>query len=415
MVWKKPCSSDRLYKITIPFRRALVRAWHQANIALERHFEPQTENSRGVYDRRFPTMMFTARSISAILAFSVFIYSLSLATYSTRPLLLKGMNQPSTRAGSIPPDNPQIELNGILVNSSDGTTMVFQRTPNMSVGTIIFLHGCKHSATDFFPKGEGCIACIGLPEETRLVRHALGRNFSVLAVSSTDRAQKCWRTNASAPEGDDYERVATALKTAETNNAYDRNRPIFAVGVSSGGLFATSLHPRFSLAAVNSIVSASAISVRPPPHPPHVFTHMHVRDIRTAQRINHNVEFLRENDIPVKIYPVSPQPITADYLRAAFPSWDDDLIDEVRLALKEGEFIEATGHLSFDPRASQWRTAVHRLASRMNDSLVADQSPLSEELNRAWGAHEITSDHFSEVLDFFIECAMSPTKVKTLL
>lgn len=35
-----------------------------------------------------------------------------------------------------------------------------------------------------------------------------------------------------------------------------------------------------------------------------------------------------------------------------------------------------------------------------NDSLVADESPLSELLNVAWASHEITSQYGGHILDF---------------
>lgn len=380
-----------------------MRAWHHASLALERHFEPNSENHRGVYDRRFPTIMFTARSISALLAFTAFVYSLSFSTLYTTTDSLAGPYGSTVRARAALAKKLSIQLDGTFVNASDGTQVVFQRAVGVPMGTILFFHGCSHSATDFFPAGPKCSKCIGLPEELHLIRLSLGNNFSVIAVSSTDRTHKCWRTNASSPSGNDYDRVATALKVATEHGVYNARHPLYAVGASSGGRFATSLHPRFPIVAANAIVSASVASVRPPPHPPLAFTHMHERDQRTAQNVDQDVEILQSHGTPVTTFTVAPRPVSVDFLRTAFPSWDNELVVAVQTALKEAGFLEATGHLIVDPRATQWRSAVRHLARRMNDSLIRDRSPLSEELNRAWGTHEMTADYFSNVLDFFSE------------
>lgn len=55
-------------------------------------------------------------------------------------------------------------------------------------GILLLAHGCSHSATDFF---SSCSKCLGLPEEMRIVKAALARNYVALALSSSDRYSKC--------------------------------------------------------------------------------------------------------------------------------------------------------------------------------------------------------------------------------
>ena len=54
-------------------------------------------------------------------------------------------------------------------------------------GLLILLHGCSHSATDFWPAGEHCEDCIGLPVEKTIVAKTLSEGLAVVAMSSSNR------------------------------------------------------------------------------------------------------------------------------------------------------------------------------------------------------------------------------------
>ena len=58
--------------------------------------------------------------------------------------------------------------------------------------------------------------------------------------------------------------------------------------------------------------------------------------------------------------------------------------------------------LRADPRASRWRDCLAPLggAALGADSLVADDSPISELLNVAFAAHELTAEHADDVMRF---------------
>eukprot|EP01033_Poteriospumella_lacustris_P009021 gene9021-6478_t len=58
-----------------------------------------------------------------------------------------------------------------------------------------------------------------------------------------------------------------------------------------------------------------------------------------------------------------------------------------------------------DPRGSNWREIVKAAVPNLEerDSLVVDQSPISELLNYAWDMHEITDDYLPEIFAWFKE------------
>lgn len=363
--------------------------------------------------------MFYARIVSGLLALLAFVFGLSAVT--VHHAAYDDVN-PSPLNSSAPPASSQtlyytyhnddatplpVALHGVRVVASDRTELVLQRPAGNLLGTVIFFHGCSHSATDFFPAGDLCPQCIGLPEETRMVRIALERGYGVVAVSSTNRERKCWGTHPEAKEGPDYDRVSTALREAQARNAYSPRVPLFAIGISSGGLFATSLPLRFQVAGVNSMISSAVClfwtgtdNQITDAYPAHVFTHMGEQDKGTARRVHAAMRTLTRFGTHAAEYSVSPKPVTVQYLTEAVPRWGTDLARRVVAALKAGGYLDESYRLLSDPRHSYWRKSVQHLKHELEDSLVADESALSEELNRAWAAHEITAEHFSSTLDF---------------
>lgn len=336
---------------------------------------------------RVSRMNVTPRSVAVTVAITTFLFAFSFTSSTSS----------SATSTARPGSSAAVELQGTLVTAKDGTQVVFQRAESPR-GAILFFHGCSHSATDFFPAGTGCHTCLGLPEELHLVHLALSRGYSAITLSSTNRRHKCWQSGH-AGESPDYDRVTSALEVAQKHGAYSPSQPLYTSGASSGGFFATSLPARFNVKAAHAIVASAA---HPDPTIPHAFTHMGLRDKRTAARVKHNIQGMQRRNVPTLEFSVDPLPINDAFLKAAFPHWNSRLITEVKNALVKNDIIDAgTGLLRLDPRRSNWRDAVQYLGPELKDSFVADQSPLSEELNRAWGAHEMTADHFEKVLDFF--------------
>lgn len=74
-------------------------------------------------------------------------------------------------------------------------------------------------------------------------------------------------------------------------------------------------------------------------------------------------------------------------------------------ALRLGGIIGADGYVLDDPRKSEWQSALAAVedADHLHgDGLRADESAIGEELNVAWGFHEISADKMPEILAFFV-------------
>ena len=48
----------------------------------------------------------------------------------------------------------------LVLQAVEGVEVVWQSMPSPK-GIFMFFHGCRHSATDYFPKSDSCPACLG--------------------------------------------------------------------------------------------------------------------------------------------------------------------------------------------------------------------------------------------------------------
>lgn len=330
-------------------------------------------------------------------------------------------------------DEPQhVQLQGRYVNaqlSSDDEPVEFvyqvPATANDARidGVLFVAHGCSHSATDWWPRSDSCPLCIGLPIEVSIVKAALRRRLLVVAISSADRGRKCWR-QTDAPRVHDV--IAHIYKTivlpvlprpAPAAAAGAARPPLFMLGASSGGAAVGAFamlgsgqpmrFPYLHTAALCVQISA----VHPVPGavlPPAMFMLME-RDSRTMEAVQALLPQLGSADHQVRR--CAPRPIAADFfLRhgAVSSAAESALLQE---ALLRGGFIDSTTlMLVDDPRHTDWRSAVQQAMSAASaqhpalaaQSLVADESPISELINVAWAQHEITDESIEEVLDFFV-------------
>jgi hypothetical protein len=67
-------------------------------------------------------------------------------------------------------------------------------------------------------------------------------------------------------------------------------------------------------------------------------------------------------------------------------------------------FSFSNGMLADDPRRTGWRTVLLPHIPSSIDSLVADESPVSEVLNAAYAMHEFTDMHIDALLDWLDAC-----------
>jgi len=259
--------------------------------------------------------------------------------------------------------------------------------PNVQARGLVFLaHGCSHGGYDWWPKSDKCSTCIGLPEERAIVKAVLKRGFIALAVTSVDRVSKCWTPS------EDIDRVNIAINHVLSG----RKLPIFAFGASSGGSFVIALanSDEVKIQALSPQIAAG--------HPkegsaPLIFSHM-PRDTRTGNYVRRLANSLREEKISIAIIEEKPISIEPAFFCDRIEEISEKKSKELQKKLVEAKYLDEKLMLITDPRRSDWRTIIGDIEG---DTLVADESPISEVMNVAWAQHELVATHIEDILDFF--------------
>ena len=257
---------------------------------------------------------------------------------------------------------------------------------NSPCGIVFVAHGCSHSHTDWFSSCQNpSLNCIGLPEEKTIVQIALDFNLVVVAASSENRKSKCWKTNTDGP------RIARMLQ--DFSKRYSGNIPILAFGASSGGAFVSQL-PAFDVKINGFISQIMAKKLWPFTVDAAVYITMD-RDIQTDE----GAQAIVSSNYKAKQIRLSPLPITKSFFSDRISDIPLETSESMVRALHSKGFLDRTdGFLKKDPRRSEWRAVLELFT--YSDSLIADQSPISEVMNVAWGMHEMSRDRVKEALQF---------------
>ena len=254
-------------------------------------------------------------------------------------------------------------------------------------GILFVAHGCQHSHTDWFTD---CEDCLGLPEELAIVDIAMKRNLLVVAISSKNRRKKCWNEKIDGP------RVGRVLKQFQSRfQPYYKDVPIYAFGASSGGSFVSRLGKYIQIEGF-----ISQISAKKEPHPTDCVVYLTMnRDERTDLAAKEIIRHTKKVSKHIRLQPLA---ITSD---SFFSNRISDISTEQSMnivqSLRNHSYLDPLGYLSQDPRRSNWRSVVRQFAG--NDTLIADESKLSEVMNVAFGYHELTRDGVQEGLDYCLQ------------
>lgn len=267
-------------------------------------------------------------------------------------------------------------------------------------GVLFLAHGCSHSSTDWWPNSPSCPQCIGLPVEMSIVSEALSRNWIAVAVSSNNRQNKCW----SQPDMDSVPYVLSELYKAHIQ---DSNTPLYLLGASSGGTFVGVLAQsrafdivKLQVTAIN--VQISGARMANDRTPPTAYTLM-AKDHGSVYSIERRKQSL--DTAKILVHKVLEQPISPGFFLEHGAVQSIEVSEKIHKALLAAQLIDSASFLLLeDPRRSDWRVALQKALPEVfpsQDSLIADESPLSELMNVAWAYHEITDDSLKETFDWF--------------
>ncbi|XP_010525375.1 PREDICTED: uncharacterized protein LOC104803188 [Tarenaya hassleriana] len=274
------------------------------------------------------------------------------------------------------------------VEFQNGTDVIWQ-IPSSPKAVLFIAHGCQRRATDFWDRSLECPKCIGLPEETVLVLHALARKFAVIAVSSAGR---CWTF------GEERLIVQNIISTWVSRHKLER-LPLVALGASSGGYFVSALATdmRFSsivLMIAEGVFDRISITKR---YPPTFFVHM-PKDVHRQQKIREYRDGLEMQGIDVEEIECLDLPLSPNFLADRIRGVDQVISAKLFKVFQEKGFIDEKGYMRRDGRRTRWKEALHDYKISLDKSLFTH---VEEELNLAFAYHEMTSLQSEQIFKWF--------------
>lgn len=316
------------------------------------------------------------------------VASLALFLLAAAAVLL--YSQTSSRSyGSVGASPPLLSP---TVESIDGARVIWELPAAGPARAVLFVaHGCRCRPENFWPPSPRCPGCVGLPEDIAITARALERRFAVLALAS---AGECWSM------GSEVIAAKSVIRTWSAKTGLS-GVPVVALGASSGGYFVSRLAAKTSLAAV-VIMIAEGVFSRPGAalrgtYPPTMFFHM-PKDKRRAALVGSNSKMLRKNGVEVMELQSLELPLTPTLLSERIHGLNPDLSQRIWSAFKEEGFIDESGYMRKDGRSTPWKDALVKRGFWEEVSPWADH--IQEELNLAYGYHEMTSLHIDEMFDW---------------
>lgn len=276
-----------------------------------------------------------------------------------------------------------------VVELRNGVEFIWQ-IPDAAKAVLFLAHGCSGRASHFWDRSAGCAKCIGLPEERRLVLHALSRRFSVLTISS---AGKCWTMGKERSVVNDTIRWWVKKHNLE-------KLPLVALGASSGGYFVSALATDLKFSSIALMIAEGVfdqIDITEN-YPPTLFVHM-PKDIYRHKKISEYTEILRDKGVDVAEIECMEFPLSQNYLADTIPGLNEAVSTKLFKLFQEKGIIDKKGYMKRDGRATPWKEAVKEDKTIMLDRNLLHH--VQEELNLAFAYHEMTSVQSEQIFKWF--------------
>lgn len=234
------------------------------------------------------------------------------------------------------------------VEFRNGTSIVWQ-IPDSPKAILFLAHGCSGQSINFWDRSPHCPQCVGLPEERLIVLHALARNFAVLTISSAGR---CWTY------GKEISIVKDIIRWWVKKNKLQQLN-LVALGASSGGNFVSVLATVLKFSSITLMIAEGMFDQMDikESYPPTLFVHM-PKDVYRRQKIDENMEVLRNKGVDVAEIECMEFPLSPNFLADRVPGVDKSVSVVLFKLFRHNGFIDENGYMRNDGRKTQWRKAV---------------------------------------------------------
>lgn len=300
-----------------------------------------------------------------------------------RPVTERGHTHASETLGFAKFPKPTVEI----VN---GTEIIWE-IPDDPKAVLFVAHGCGGSPRNFWVRCPTCPKCVGLPEESKIVLYALAHKYAVIVVSST---KPCWTY------GQERIRVSDIIRWWLEKNGLVQV-PLVGLGASSGGYFLSILATEVNFRGIVLMIASGLYDQMdsiPSGYPPTLFVHM-PKDFERAIKADSHIKILRKAGVEVEEIKCTEIPLTPNWLAERVPGLDRKMSSKLFEVFHEKGYIDPNGYMKNDGRVTPWREVL-----KENNIALPFMPPvreyIQEELNLAYGYHEMTSLQSSEIFQW---------------
>lgn len=284
-------------------------------------------------------------------------------------------------------------FNPISPSSPNGTTLVYYVPPEAR-GVVFLLHDTGGSAGAWFTGAE----------QLTLARDLVAAGFGVAALSSVNRTTGSWSTQASLAANPDAATHAAAITRLVRDGTLAANRPVFLLGVATGGdaagqfadLLADAALPVRGVVAYCALGSASLPILTRLPQFFALSSHDPSLGASATADAQNNAQLLVGRGITANVFSNAAAPVHPNRFRILSltnPSFTAVDAQAVWNAVKAANLIDANNYARSAP-------TVDAVKAALPAAYQARAAEVATQMAVAYGAPEFFSDANSRVVTF---------------
>ncbi|MBI3151319.1 MAG: alpha/beta fold hydrolase [Chloroflexi bacterium] len=292
----------------------------------------------------------------------------------------------------MPPQDIQIETTykqipvwSVSYASMSGRDVYSYFPPASYKGVIIFFHGSGGDAREWSELGA---------ERRHFFDDAIADGYAIIAIDSNDRVHKQWDLTMPPASNSDLEAVAAILTAFRANGQMPAQIPVYGVGMSQGGRFATLASYFLNMKASAIWVGAGHEDIMDTTMVPTMWCLADHDPIIDRQEAFTQYQQLIERDVDAVFNVHSQTPLYPLYF-VNIEGVDEAASERLFFEFKSQGYLDENNFLIDNPRLSKWENHIgleYPEAARLD---------IQDRLFVAYAEHAFYSDCDHLVLDFF--------------
>jgi len=252
-------------------------------------------------------------------------------------------------------------------------------------GVIIIFHGA----------GGGVVTAIEAVENRIFINDAINAGYAMIASAGASGDEK-WDTTNPPATNKDYQSMQSILQTFVKRGYMSASDPLYAVGISNGGAFATYISYLNNYRATAVYISAGLNTVLESSTVPTMWLLAKNDDVVGPEGLNqarNNYDSLTSRGVPATLINRPSQPVFP--LRFwRIPGFQAADSFQMYNALLKNGWVDSSGFFINAPGFPSWQFSI-------SGRFAADLTPIGDQLAVCYASHQFYSEGSSVVLDFF--------------